>query len=121
MLRRRTFTAIAVCYCWALGSLGLAAALGPPRALPANSATYPSTPLSYQSESTTYRTAGTFVDGPLASDPMGNGFGPPAIDIGNVVGQPGFSVDCWEWQLLPETLLYPAYLAGGRESRFATQ
>lgn len=27
----------------------------------------------------------------------------------------------WTWQFLPDGLLYPAYLAGGRESRFASQ
>jgi len=52
---------------------------------------------------------------------MGYGLNGPAFDVGAVAGQPGFAVDCWEWQLLPDTLLYPSYLAGGRESRFASK
>jgi hypothetical protein len=124
MLRCRTFTAIVVSCCWILGGLEPATAQGPPRALPANSVTYsstPSTPLSYRSASPTDRNAGAFVDGPLSNGPMGNGLNRSALDVGVLMGQPGFSVDYWEWQLLPETLLYPAYLAGGRESRFASQ
>ena len=30
-------------------------------------------------------------------------------------------VDQWSWQVLPDGLIYPAYLAAGRESRFASQ
>jgi uncharacterized protein DUF1207 len=30
-------------------------------------------------------------------------------------------VDQWSWQVLPDGLMYPAYLAAGRESRFASQ
>ncbi len=44
------------------------------------------------------------------------------------LAQRGVPADVWErsvarstWQVLPDGLLYPAYLAGGRESRFATQ
>ena len=29
--------------------------------------------------------------------------------------------DQWSWQVLPDGLMYPAYLAAGRESRFASQ
>jgi hypothetical protein len=35
---------------------------------------------------------------------------------GNLV--PG--VGCWTWQLLPDGLIYPSYLAGTKESRFAS-
>lgn len=28
--------------------------------------------------------------------------------------------DCWTWQLLPDGLIYPSYLAGTKESRFAS-
>jgi hypothetical protein len=36
-------------------------------------------------------------------------------------GSTYYSPECWGLQLLPDGLLYPSYLAGGRESRFATQ
>jgi len=36
-------------------------------------------------------------------------------------GAPYYSPECWGLQLLPDGLLYPAYLAGGREPRLASQ
>ncbi len=40
--------------------------------------------------------------------------------VGTSPWQPTVPQDVWEWRLLPDGLMYPAYLAGGRESRFAT-
>ncbi|MGO8750058.1 MAG: DUF1207 domain-containing protein [Thermoguttaceae bacterium] len=40
---------------------------------------------------------------------------PPAEPDAGDYGEP------WTWQLLPDGLLYPAYLAGNRESRFGTE
>ncbi len=34
---------------------------------------------------------------------------------------PNWAVGAWTWQLLPDGILFPAYLAGTRESRFASQ
>lgn len=52
------------------------------------------------------------VEGPLLVDPPG--YATPAEVWTESVTQS-------EWQVLPDGLMYPAYLAGGRESRFASQ
>lgn len=43
------------------------------------------------------------------------------VNLGVASGRPSLAYDGWTWQVLPDGLLYPAYLAGGRESRFASQ
>ncbi len=35
--------------------------------------------------------------------------------------RPAPYTECWTWQILPDGVLYPSYLAGGREPRFASQ
>jgi hypothetical protein len=43
------------------------------------------------------------------------------VDVGVQLRPPAHSREPWTWQMLPDGLLYRAYLAGGRESRFASQ
>jgi hypothetical protein len=44
----------------------------------------------------------------------------PTADMGVRFGPSPFSRDCWSWRMLPDGLLFPAYLASGRESRIAS-
>ncbi len=43
-----------------------------------------------------------------------------ALDISVGLGPSGLPGEDWAWQWVPDGLMYPAYLAGGRESRFAS-
>jgi hypothetical protein len=45
---------------------------------------------------------------------------PCGPDVCRGVGVQQWEDDCWYWQVLPEGLMYPAYLAGGRESRIGS-
>lgn len=54
---------------------------------------------------------------------------PPPFDVAQpplyhdvpVVGLPVGGSNCWTWQLLPDSLLYKSYLAGGKEPRMGSQ
>jgi hypothetical protein len=63
-----------------------------------------------------------WVDQPAAYQVADNRYAGPEVDIGAHFGQPRFAYphDDWHWQMLPQGILYHAYMAGGRESRFAT-
>ncbi len=61
------------------------------------------------------------IDATAPADPSGEttevlDFEPYADRAARPFDEPG-----WRWQLLPQGLIYPAYLASGRESRFASQ
>lgn len=45
----------------------------------------------------------------------------PLLAEGPMLGEPLSYGDDWTWQVLPDGLIYKAYLAGGRESRLASQ
>jgi hypothetical protein len=57
---------------------------------------------------------------PLAYDTVENAFDENPMPMGVPLGEPSYFRECWSWQMLPQGLLYPAYLAGGRQSRFAS-
>lgn len=60
-----------------------------------------------------------WIEGPALDDP-GTAFDLPADDAGlDLPSQPVF-LDRWTWQLLPDGVIYRSYLAGTRESRFAS-
>ena len=54
-------------------------------------------------------------------DLVEDALGPAPSEAGFSFQSPSFQEDSWQWQSLPEGLIYRAYLAGGRESRFAGQ
>jgi len=114
MSRRRVLIVLAACCCMLCGS-GPAHGQGQVQPLP------PSTPLAYPAStplahgpSTSLASQQLPYDFQADTSPGGT------LDMGVHVGQPGMMGDCWGWQILPQGLLYPAYLAGGRESRFAS-
>lgn len=48
----------------------------------------------------------------------------PYLDLDSYLTTPGAPVpdnDVWDWQLMPSSLIYRSYLAGVKESRFASQ
>jgi hypothetical protein len=94
---------------WVVGCLAMTAARGQVQALP------PTTTIDRPS-----RTA--WVDRPVSYDVVQNEFPGPTVDIGEHFAEPRFPYphEYWHWQMLPEGLLYRAYMAGGRESRFAS-
>lgn len=113
MSRRRALIVRAVCCCM-LGGLGPATVQGQMQPLP------PSTPLAYPpSTPLAYRPSTPLASQQLPYDTAADTFPGGTLDMGVHVGQPGMMDDCWGWQIHPQGLLYPAYLAGGRESRFA--
>ena len=46
---------------------------------------------------------------------------PMPLCVDSTSGFSPWTNECFSWQLMPEGLMYPAYLASGRESRFASQ
>ncbi len=58
-------------------------------------------------------------DSAVSPDPKPLDCPPPeiAFELGSCDGRS----ECWSWQMLPEGLIYRAYLAGVKESRFAAQ
>jgi hypothetical protein len=108
-----------ICLCWGLvvSGLILAVAHAQPQALPATvlSVEQPAVPRGY------------LPDGRAFQPGMPSGLVPADEDISSPsVGifppQPDRLMipDPWAWQILPDGLMYKAYLAGQRESRFAS-
>lgn len=74
---------------------------------------------------------GAFSPSSLAGDPASEAIFAPAAQTPALVPQPyppgpGWSdpscalpPDVWQWQILPDGIIYPSYLAGTKESRFA--
>ncbi|HUT92570.1 MAG TPA: DUF1207 domain-containing protein [Thermoguttaceae bacterium] len=65
-------------------------------------------------------TPGSTAFVPLPGDGVENAFDGNRMDMGLGPGQPAYFDGYWTWQTLPDGFLYPAYMAGGRESRFAS-
>lgn len=59
--------------------------------------------------------------GPLLSDGIGGAGAAPSGGWSTGGGPWATGVDVWHWQVLPDGLLFKSYMAGGRESRFATR
>ncbi len=99
----------AVISSWIVGSLAWTAARGQTQALPFPTTVDPPS-------------GATWIDRPVAYNAAENAFPGPTVDIGEHFAEPRFSPprDYWHWQMLPEGLLYRVYMAGGRESRFAS-
>lgn len=98
-----------------LGRFGAATVQGQVRPLP--SAAGPA--------DTPFQPTGILSSQPVAphfpGQPTGEVFDSQTRDL-SLRPYPGqFSEDCWQWQVLPEGLMFPAYLASGRESRFSSQ
>ena len=92
-----------------VGALGLPTAQGQIRAQPPT-ATVPASVTAW-------------ADQPVAYDVLDDRYAGPEVDIGEHFGQPRFAYpgNDWHWQMLPQGILYHAYMAAGRESRFAAQ
>lgn len=60
--------------------------------------------------------SGMFTQGP----PQGSYIDLDAGSTGRPL-EPWFDDDSWDWQFLPSSIIYKAYLAGEKESRFASQ
>jgi len=58
----------------------------------------------------------TDIDGQTSAQRLGGPF-----SSGALWPDPALSTDCYQWQLLPNGLLYKSYLAGGREPRIDSQ
>jgi len=113
MSRHRAFIAGVVWGFSILGSLGSGTAEGQIQALPPTGP-----PVDPDSAWLANQTVPYDTEQPSASrETAPNG---PTLDMGVRPGLPGPLDDYWGWQILPEGLLYRAYLASGRESRFAS-
>ena len=99
MQRRRAFTVL-VASCCVLGGLGLATSHGQVQDLPQA--------MLWPGEVAVDEAVPYALDG-------------QTVDLGVQWGPPRSCGDARQWQWLPDGLLYPAYLAGGRESRLGTQ
>ncbi|OHB82295.1 MAG: hypothetical protein A2V98_17615 [Planctomycetes bacterium RBG_16_64_12] len=108
MSRHQALIVGAFASCWMFGSLGMETARGQVHAF--RPTTPPADVLSIPSP-----------DEPLPYDVAGNVLDAPTLDMRVHSALPPFSDDCWSWQILPQGLIYPAYLAAGRESRFGSQ
>jgi len=107
-VRRASIVRAFVC-CWVVAGLAPRTGQAQAQALPPTTATAPANVTAW-------------VDRPVAYGVVQNEFQPPTVDIGEHFAEPRFPYPHydWHWQMLPEGLLYRAYLAGGRESRFAS-
>ncbi len=61
-----------------------------------------------------------FLPETAPADAWGHVIEGPPVDLAVAPGGATYFQRRWTWQVLPSGLLYPAYLAAGRESRFAT-
>lgn len=64
------------------------------------------------------QTSGPFVDQPIAAED--DGWVVVDDEYDDLTFAPAGPVEPWTWKLLPDSLLYRAYLAGAKESRFAS-
>ena len=55
---------------------------------------------------------GVSGDGRLSSEPL---------SLAGLSSGPAMWCDCYRWHILPDGLMYPSYLAGGREPRFGSE
>jgi hypothetical protein len=105
---------------WLVAGAGSGVAWAQMRALPPTTAFGPDGPGPLAApldaaEVVPYDGGGNLFEGTLDAP-----FAGQAVDLGVRPGRSSYLQQGWTWQMLPDGLLYRAYLAGGRESRFAS-
>ncbi|MFH1921817.1 MAG: DUF1207 domain-containing protein [Planctomycetota bacterium] len=114
MFRHRALIVCLIASCGMLGGFGAATARGQ----------VPSLPPAAGLADTTLPPTDILSSRPVAAyfpdHALGKAFDSQTLDMSVRPYPTPYSDDCWQWQVLPEGLMFPAYLASGRESRFSS-